>query len=202
MFDSYKLFKKNIDKSSELIALFEFSKKNLPSTNFDDLLRAHLVYSVSAFDKLMHDLISTGMVEIFLHRRTPTSRYLKEGVSLEIYNKMVKATVPPAEYFFENEVARKLSFIAFQNPDKVAEGLSYIWNEPHKWKVISDSMGLDMHSVKTTLKTIVARRNQIVHEGDIDISTGQKYLINMAEVEDVSKFILSCGNSIYKNVKI
>ena len=57
MLNSLNLFKKNINDSSQLLALFEFSIKNLPGMDFDDLLRAHLVYSVSAFDKLIHDLI-------------------------------------------------------------------------------------------------------------------------------------------------
>jgi hypothetical protein len=202
MLNSLNLFENNIKDSAQLLALFEFSSKHLPGMVFDDLLRAHLVYSVSAFDKLIHDIIKIGMVEIFTNNRQATPKYLNERISLEIHNKISVATIPPREYFFENEVVRKLSFLSFQDPDKVAEGLSFIWAEPHKWHHIAANMGVDQHTTKTTLKTIVARRNQIVHEADIDIATGQKYLIDKTETETACNFVLSCGQAIYSQVRI
>ena len=99
-------------------------------------------------------------------------------------------------------MVRKLSFLSFQDPDKVADGLSFIWQEPHKWQHIAASIGVDQHTAKTTLKTIVARRNQIVHEADIDLATRQKYLIDKTETETACNFILSCGQAIYNNVHI
>jgi hypothetical protein len=38
---------------------------------FDDLLRAQVVYVLSAYDKLAHDLIRIGMVETYAGRRLP-----------------------------------------------------------------------------------------------------------------------------------
>ena len=153
-------------------------------------------------DKLIHDLIKIGMLEIFLNKRPTTPKYLNEGISLEIHNKIAGATIPPGEYYFENEVVRKLSYLSFQDPDKIADGLSFIWGEPHKWQHIADTMGLDLHTAKTTLKTIIARRNQIVHEADIDMATGQKYSTDKTETETVGNFILSCGRAVYDNVHI
>ena len=63
-------------------------------------------------------------------------------------------------------------------------------------------MGVDLSIAKTTLKTISARRNQIVHDADIDIATGKKYSIEKTETEDVADFILNCGTAIYDNVHI
>ena len=202
MFNAFTLFKKNITESSQLMALFEYTDEHLPSMNFDDLLRAHLVYSVSAFDKLIHDLIKIGMLEIFSNRRPTTPKYLSEGISLEIYNKISVATIPPKEFYFEAEISKKLSFMSFQDPNKVADGLSLIWGEPHKWQILSASMGVELSIAKTTLKTISARRNQIVHEADIDIATSKKYSIEKTETEDVANFILNCGKAIYDNVHI
>lgn len=202
MFNALRLFEKNINDSSQLIALFEYTKEHLPSMNFDDLLRSHLVHAVSAFDKLLHDIIRIGMLEIFQEERKGTSKYFSEGISLEIHNKISKATIPPKEYYFESEMTRKLSYLSFQDPKKIADGLSLIWSEQHKWQVISKGMRIEMSKVKTTLKTISTRRNQIVHEADINIATGKKYFIEKEETENVSNFILSCGNSIYNSVKL
>lgn len=202
MYNSLKLFKKNIQESSQLLALFKYTNEHIPGMNFDDLLRAHLVYSVSAFDKFIHDIIRIGMLEIFLNIRPPTPKYLSEGISLELHNKIIEATIPPKEYYFEREIIKKLSYISFQEPTKIAEGLSLIWSEPHKWQIISANMGIEMQTVKTTLKTIVARRNQIVHEADIDMATGKKYSIEKIETDNVANFLLKCGKSIYDNVHI
>ncbi len=200
MFNALKLFEKNIAESSQLMGLFEYTNKHLPSMNFDDLLRAHFVHAVSAFDKLLHDIIKIGMLEIFQEKRPATPKYLTEGISLEIHNKIQKATIPPKEFYFEAEITRKLSYMSFQEPNKVVDGLSLIWTEPHKWQNIANDMGLDISTAKKTLKTIATRRNQIVHEADINIATGKKYSIEKNETEDVANFILNCGKSIYKNV--
>lgn len=202
MFNALKLFEKNINESSQLMALFEYTKEHLPSMNFDDLLRAHFVHAVSAFDKLLHDIIKIGMLEIFQEKRQATPKYFSEGISLETYNQISKATIPPKEYYFESEVTKKLSYISFQDPGKVVDGLSLIWIEPHKWQVISNDMGVEISKAKTTLKTISTRRNQIVHEADINMATGKKYSIEKDETENVSNFILSCGKSIYNSVHL
>lgn len=202
MFNALRLFEKNITESSQLVALFEYTNEHLPNMNFDDLLRAHFVHAVSAFDKLLHDIIKIGMLEIFQERRQTTPKYLSEGISLEIHNKISKATIPPKEYYFESEVTKKLSYISFQDPNKIADGLSLIWIEPHKWQVIANDMGVEMSKARTTLKTISTRRNQIVHEADINMATGKKYSIEKDETVNVANFILSCGNSIYNSVHL
>lgn len=202
MFNALRLFEKNITESSQLVALFEYTNEHLPNMNFDDLLRAHFVHAVSAFDKLLHDIIKIGMLEIFQERRQTTPKYLSEGISLEIHNKISKATIPPKEYYFESEVTKKLSYMSFQDPNKVADGLSLIWIEPHKWQVIANDMGVEMSKARTTLKTISTRRNQIVHEADINMATGKKYSIEKDETVNVANFILSCGNSIYNSVHL
>ena len=202
MFNALRLFEKNITESSQLVALFEYTNEHLPNMNFDDLLRAHFVHAVSAFDKLLHDIIKIGMLEIFQERRQTTPKYLSEGISLEIHNKISKATIPPKEYYFESEVTKKLSYMSFQDPNKIADGLSLIWIEPYKWQVIANDMGVEMSKARTTLKTISTRRNQIVHEADINMATGKKYSIEKDETVNVANFILSCGNSIYNSVHL
>jgi len=47
---------------------------------YDDLLRSQVVYAVSAFDKLIHDLVRIGMVQIFSGARPATAKYLSESI--------------------------------------------------------------------------------------------------------------------------
>jgi hypothetical protein len=53
---------------------------------------------------------------------------------------------------------------------------------------------------KTTLKNIVLRRNQIVHESDIDLLTGIEQDIVKEDVADSVTFISKLGNEIFNLV--
>jgi len=205
MYSSFESFKNNLFKSNELIVLYDYTSNNLKTMNFDDLLRAYYVYSVSAFDKFMHDIIRIGMIEIFQNKRLATKKYLNEPIPIEIYNQIKNSTsssLPPDFYYFENEITRKLSFISYQHPNKISDGLSYIWDEDNKWQKISDKIGQTKDTVKKTLINMVSRRNQIVHEADMDLSTGEKYKIEKIDADKVGNFIYSCGHAIYSLVKI
>lgn len=167
---------------------------------FDDLLRARVVYSVSAFDKLMHDLISNGMVLAFSGHRVPTAKYLSEPITLAVYQQLSTTVTPPPASIFEQAVQSKLKLLSFQDPDKVSDGLSYIWSEAHKWSAISKGIGLDEKSARTKLRLIVTRRNAIVHEADTDPITHQKIPISRSDTDDIAKFLLDVGEEICRLV--
>jgi hypothetical protein len=169
--------------------------------SFDDLLRSQIVYALSAFDKLLHDLIRIGMVEMYTGRRVPTGRYHSEPITMQFHSELLAAGVPPKEILFEQEVVRKLSRLSFQDPDKVADGLSLIWNEEYKWTKIAEAMGRDPQDVKVKLRLIASRRNAIVHESDIHPITGAKTSITKADTTDILCFLQTCGGSIAKLVK-
>jgi predicted nucleic-acid-binding protein len=152
---------------------------------------------VSAFDKLMHDLIRIGMVEIFMGNRPTTPQYLAETITISTYSELTSATFLPKELVFEQAIVRKLKTVSYQTPDNVAKGLSYIWNEPQKWQKIASNMAMDTEAVKTELKLIVDQRNRIVHEADINPSTNQKYSITKSDSQSVTDFLQKAGEAIY-----
>lgn len=176
-----EVFKYNLDEVRNLDGLFAYLSKQVTDPMlYDDLLRSQIVYSVSAFDKLIHDLVRIGMVQMFSGMRDPTKKFLAEPITIELYNKLVAETNLPRENMFdlvaisskedifEREMFKKFKSITYQDPDKVVDGLSYVWNEQHKWQKIALCMGKDKKYVREELKLIVDRRNSIVHEADID----------------------------------
>lgn len=194
---AYTIFKKNIQEARQLNALHSYLSKNIQAPiSHDDILRAQLVNCVSAFDKLIHDLILDGMTDIYLGKRPQTPKYLSEAFPLNIYLNMQAATIPPAEYYFREAVRAKHKTISYQEPSKVAEGLAYIWNESQKWVKIAQVMGSKDDLVKVQLKLIAVRRNAIVHEADLDPVTHQKLDIDSKMVSDNSNFIEKCGDAI------
>ena len=185
----------------ELATLHDYLCANLKSPmTFDDLLRFQIVYSVSALDKLIHDLVRIGMVQIFVGMRPATSKYLTERISMSAYANLTSATIPPKEYYFEQEIISKLGIVAYQSPDNIADGLSYIWDEKHKWQRIAAAMAITENQARTQLKLIVDRRNKIAHEADVDITSGGKFAISKSDCEPTVLFIERCGEEIVKLV--
>lgn len=197
MLNSLSVFRENIRSAREIAPLYDYLVANvLVPMNFDDLLRSQIVYSVSAFDKLIHDLVRIGMVDIFIGKRPATAKYLAERISMGAYNSMSTATIPPKEFYFEQQIVGMLKVVSYQDPDKVVDGLSYIWDEQHKWQKIAAAMAMDARIVKTELRLIIDRRNFIVHEADIDSATGRKRLISKTDCELAILFLENCGEKI------
>ncbi len=197
MLNAKRVFQDNIRQAHELGALYDLLSHTVAiPEQFDDLLRSQVVNSVSAFDKLMHDLIRIGMVRIFESRRPSTGKYLSEAVAIQHLPGLATGAVPPPPVRFEEIVREKLSKLSFQEPTKVADGLSYIWNENQKWQQIALGLGMADEDAKRKQKLIVTRRNAIVHEADLDPVTNQKQAITPGEATDISDFLLALGNRI------
>jgi hypothetical protein len=190
-------FTNTIRDARSLSALYDFLTTTVVSPfSYDDLLRSQIVYSVGAFDKLIHELIRIGMVASFMGLRRPTPKYHAESISIEFHGVLLAATLPPKEILFEQQIARKLRVQSFQDPIKVADGLSFIWDEKDKWVKIANAIGCAPDEAKTKLKLIVQRRNAIVHESDSDPLSVNKNPITRAECADVTDFLELCGNTI------
>lgn len=191
------LFNKNIIAAKQAGSIYDYLALSVASPLFfDDLLRSQIVYSVSAFDKLMHDLVRIGMVETFTGNRPATNKYLNESISLKTHANLVTTSFPPKEHVFEQALFQKFKTISYQDPEKVADGLSYIWSESQKWQKIAEKMGLSDTEARTTLRLIADRRNAIVHEADIDPMTNTKLNITKLECEEIADFLHKCGNMI------
>jgi hypothetical protein len=201
MLNSANAFKGRIGTAREAGSLFDYLTTTvIGPQSFDDLLRFQIVYAVSAFDKLMHDLIRIGMTQTFMGTRSASNKYRSEQITLDTHASLVSTTIPPKEVLFEQEIARKLGFNSYQEPERVAEGLSLIWQEDQKWQKIGSEMGWDADKARKQLKLISVRRNGIVHEADIDLITNAKRPIMRTETIAITDFVELCGMSIAKLV--
>ena len=202
MLRAIAIFENSAKEAANLSALHDYLTTAIKSPfSFDDLLRSQIVYAVSAFDKLLHDLIRIGMIEMYTGRRPTTGRYELKSITMQFHSQLLAARVPPKEVIFEQEVVRKLSRLSFQDPDKVADGLAIIWDEKYKWAKIAEAMGKDQQEVRVKLRLIASRRNAIVHESDMHPITGEKTPITKVDAADIVCFLQVCGQSIGKLVK-
>lgn len=203
MFRAKQIFDTGINRVRNIDSLFEHLTTLLGFNPSDvsDLLRSEIVYSLSSFDRLIHDLVKAGMVDSFKGNRMPTNAYKNFSISLNQFDAINAASVPPAEFVFEQTIASSHKHLSFQDPDKVVEALSLIWHEKHKWQKIASEMGMNQNDLKTELRNIVIRRNQIVHEGDFDLFTGNIQPITHSDTKQSVDFISNLGSKIYDLVK-
>ena len=182
--------------------LYEYIDNNKIPLDSSDLLRWQWVLAVSALDKYIHDIVRFGMVEEYSKRKPHTPKFDTFQLSMDVLSSIEMASIPEME--FANEVLRRHSHLSFQDPSKITEALSYIWNEPHKWDKISSNMqnSISSNDLTTKLKNIVARRNQIVHEGDclMTILPLQQQPISLLDTNDVIEFICDLVNAIEKSI--
>jgi hypothetical protein len=197
MLNARSVFLANIRIAREQSSLYDFLVNSVVSPfAYDDILRSQVVYSVSAFDKLIHDIIRVGMVATFVGNRQPTPKYHAEAITIELHGALLAAGMPPAELLFDQEVIKKLRILVFQDPNKVSDGLSLIWPEVHKWAAIAGAIGISVNDAKTTMKLISIRRNAIVHEADMDPVTNARTPISRAEANEITDFLEVCGTAI------
>jgi hypothetical protein len=209
---AFEQFDNNIEAVREMDALHRHLVDELKLPNdLSDILRAQFVYAVSALDKLVHELVRTGMLQAFKNQQVKTSKFNSFAISLETYSKIQQANestpdilqLETPEYFFEQEVIVRHKHLSFQEPDKIADALSFIWEEKQKWQKIAavfDKPNVSDDSVKKKLKNIVSRRNQIVHEADVDFQTNKRSEIDVVDVRDTVEFIYKLGNVIFNLV--
>lgn len=215
---TYDIFVDGIRRTRDISVVYDHlvGKIGMPPSEVGDLLRAQIVYSVSALDRLIHELVRIGVLEIFNNRRIPTAKFHGQPFKAITLIKALKYTAPDyipqdpsesAEALINEEMTKILGYQAFQAPDKVKDALSYIWNEPHKMQVIASKMGLSAVSgssaeeqVVQTLKLITDRRNQIAHEADYDSAQGCRREINKSVTDQSILFIEKFGTAVYELV--
>lgn len=209
-----KEFHRNIEYAKELGEIYWFFSGKAQNLSFDNLLRSQILHAVSAFDKLIHDLICIGMADMFRGRRPDTSKYLNESFSMRECRKFFSNTaflsaIGPEEAVsledravcFENVIRQKMHRYTFQNWDQVMDGLSYIWDEKHKAQKIAENIGLSLAELKKMHALVIARRNSIAHEADVERSSQQKNDITYEDALNSVNHLSVVGDCIFKLVQ-
>lgn len=198
---AYRRFIELVNDMQSVETLYEYTKNTIKAPiDTSDLLRWQWVQCISAFDKFVHDIVRRGMLDIFQGNRLATPKYNKFQVDIQTYVDMQNSSLM-AVTILEQKIFLRHSFLAFQDPDKVADALSYIWNDNDKWATISKMVGMSRHECVTFLKNAVIRRNQIVHEGDYTDALARRQDIYEQDVSKIRDFTLKIGKAIYDCVK-
>ena len=189
-------FLERISRCRAGLSVFDYLDTHVPSpVDYDDILRAQITNSISAFDTLIHDIIHDLMIESFLGKREQTKKFRSFSLPTSVVQEMFGDLSAPQE-IFSKFVRSRLRKEAYQDPDKVTEGLALVWDENHKWQRVADLMNVERDYVVKKLKLAVIRRNAIVHESDFDPVSLELNPICRTDAEELVYFIETCGLAI------
>ena len=163
---THSRFMANIGRARDLRALFINLKARTGSAlDLTDILRASIVSAVSAFDTFIHEITRIGMVEIYQNARPKTDAFGRFPISMQ--NVLLVIATPGDTTWLEAEIRSQHGWLSFQQPDKVADAIRLFCGK-ELWNEVGIRLAIDPKSAKNRLALIVARRNQIAHEADMD----------------------------------
>lgn len=200
MIRAIEQFRRNIEEARNLGQLYTvLSRKTTSALNVTDLLRAELVFAVSAIDQYVHELVRIGMLECCAGGRAQAQAFGRFQVTLQGVMGAINPPSPVA--WLDDEIRTRHSFQSFQHPDKIADAIRLISDVP-LWDEVAKGMGMKPKEVKQRLVLIIERRNKIAHEADVDPSfPGKRWPIDAPMVDDAVRFLSEIAESIFALVK-
>lgn len=187
-------FDKHVVQSFEALHIYQFLKDNGYAADFG--LRYVWVASISALDNYVSELIVEKAVEQLSNGETLSGRMLSEGVPLSSMISIQAASPTQAIVEFRKIVQQAVRFRTFQKANDVADGLSFIWNEPHKWNKISEVLGISNKPAKYKLNSIAYRRDGIVHNADYDDISGSLKPCSHADAHEALSYVCKVVSAI------
>lgn len=188
MHNAINSFRSNLGRVRALGGLYDaLYRITTPAVDATDLLRAQIVLSVSALDHYVHEITRLGMIEAFSGVRPRTNSFLRFQVTMDAT--MAGLASGGGTSWFEDEIRGKHGYLAFQDPDRIADAIR-LFSSRELWPSVASKLGLTAQAVKTRLRLIIERRNKIAHEADMDPSyPGTRWPIHPADVVDTINFI-------------
>lgn len=174
--------------------------KLLPAMDLNDILRSEIVLVVSAFDCYIHDIVLSGMNDMFSSNKVATKHYNDFCLPMSIVNQLLSTNDKNIrEQIYHSSVKKLLAKDSYQAPSSIEYAMN-ILNVKKIWSLIGKQLGIPPSDVRKELAIIIQRRNKIAHEADIqDFVSMDKNPISRFDVENVISFLDNVVNVIENN---
>jgi hypothetical protein len=181
------LFDAHVAECREAVSTFDFmlSKAGFKA---DFNLRFVWIAAVSALDHYISQVILERATYAYGNKLPLQPKLLADVMSFGSAIELREADPIRSVVVFRSILDSCIRYKSFQYPEKIADGLSYVWQEKQKWHYIATKVGMSAEGAKKKLDAIVDRRNLIAHNGDYDEARGAKLPISKSDTEEVIKF--------------
>ena len=188
MDSSYTTFCQNIRNAEDMLALYKsMNECTGGALELDDLLRSCIVFSVSALDWYIHEVVKVGLIQIIKRERaiTPSSKSFSISFDCLIDIMNNEDSIP----YIQNQIIQNNGWKSFQRATKVSDALRLIFDK-NIWEEVAVLVNMDNGDIKIKLDLIVERRDKIVHECDLNPTyPNLKWDINEEMVKESVDFI-------------
>lgn len=183
-------FESSTAQVDELLAIYYYLK-SVPVTQVtDNILRAALTMIVSAIDTSVHELIVTA---IMFELREEKSTFKLDKITIGI-SVSKESDVDKRMRLIESSLRRQYAKESFQSSRQIENALAII-GITKIWTKLAPRLEQSPEDIKIRLDLLVRRRNQIVHEGDLDHLHALRE-INRDDLEQSVKFTKQLVNGM------
>ncbi|MDK9716143.1 MAG: HEPN domain-containing protein [Sulfuritalea sp.] len=159
----YRRFEASVGQVDELLAIYRYIHANSEIPAKDNILRAALTMLVSAIDTSVHEFVISAVA-----RRLSDDRLVfditKQLVSIQC---ILESDPSQRTAMAEADIRRQYAKETFQSSRQIETILASIGMNKI-WSRLSGRLGNTPEEIKLKLDLMVRRRNQIVHEADLD----------------------------------
>ena len=202
--NAFDAFNRTLERAQSLVDVHcvSFPKGRPPKGGEpDDLLRAVVVFAVSAVDSYIHDKIIENVVRIVVYCGKRGSGFpghlidvMKSAITTEKALTLIYRKRPDQEV--QKIMRQHLSERTFQDPGKIEAAMRYL-GLSDLWEPVRVRLRLSSKDrAKKFIQSYVNRRHHIVHEGDIYKSKKYRHQLRPITrpyarncVRDVKKFV-------------
>lgn len=198
MKEEYRLFKNTMESLENRLAILDNSESDDVKfvLEMDDVRRFVLVMAVSAFDKFIHDVVRRGLIDSFERKRLATKAYLLYKIPISIVQ---ETDIEKRLTKFENYIKEEQQKISYQKLEPaIINGLKLLDDNANFVEIRKWLNDMRDEEFKLNFSNIINRRNLIVHELDMDRSTGLKKEVDSDEIKQNLRFLKDFGEAIYQ----
>jgi hypothetical protein len=175
-------FRSSIEQVDELLAIFRYIHKNSDIPAKDNILRAALTMLISTIDTSVHELVIGAILKGLTENRTVFD-ISKQTIDIRCILELDPCL---RISMVESDLRRRYSRETFQSSRQIESALSAVGIN-RIWTRLSSRLSKTPDEIKLQLDLMVRRRNQIVHEADLDAFHNRQQ-ISLLTVEDLHRF--------------
>jgi hypothetical protein len=196
-------FEENIERIKSLIGIYQIlDKQTTQVIDSSDILRAAMVFTVSALDKFIHDAARMGMLETFQGKRLETDAYKRFQLSMNTLSALQRAnTLDEKITLLDEEIFERHSWQSFQRPTRIADALRLV-TSVKLWDALAEKIEITSKDLKAKLDVIIDKRDRIAHEADLKPSSfllpEKRWRITYEMTQETISFIDKLVKAIYQ----
>lgn len=174
--DAFQEFKQNLDYARQLVyGGRRLGQLRVGAFDVDDLYRAAWVQAVAALDHwVTREIVDRAVALAEDRSATRPQKFNRLTIPVAVFEK-IHHQAEPLDATFRAHFAQTFGFMTFQNPEKIKEGFGYV-STVNLWLRVaeildegrSDGDPITADMVRTRLREIAWRRNNIAHTADRD----------------------------------